>query len=202
MKSWANFACIQQQKLWEVFRKWSQDPFYRPSSNDQDFFWENSEVKRIQFNSIWAFFRKIFPEHVNKDGLKDDIPENDLGSILFGIWYKKVTKCLSCGSDSVKQAYRDTIGHTNRHLTLQESLHGLLKESTRSFCLHCKKQNAECYTQDILTRYPPFLYIEIDSRSGLQRTVSLGEEEYDLISIISGDGSHFVAHLEMPCRSA
>jgi hypothetical protein len=62
----------------------------------------------------------------------------------------------------------------------------------------CQVKNAICFVRDNVTRYPPFLYVEVESTTSSEELVQINDHSYELICSIFGNGFHFVCYVRLP----
>jgi hypothetical protein len=123
------------------------------------------------FNSVWDFFRKIFRFEDN---------QKDLGDVLFGITYRKKQTCLSCSFGDTVHKFLHTIEYNRTTPNMQAAVDAKFKTSRQTRCFACQDPQAHC-----------FVYIEITSFQTLSETITVLNQEHELLATILG---HFVTY--------
>jgi hypothetical protein len=178
-----------QKQILNVFRRWSTESNFNPSIADsqshQLFFWEYTAVTFGVFNSVWDFFRKIFRFEDN---------QKDLGDVLFGITYRKKQTCLSCSFGDTVHKFLHTIEYNRTTPNMQAAVDAKFKTSRQTRCFACQDPQAHCFVEYSIDQYPPFLYIEITSLQTLSETITVLNQEYELLATILDSFRHIRSH--------
>jgi hypothetical protein len=184
--------------LWEQFR----DSGGVPQQADQEYFWQEMQMQKNDFHSVWVFYHRLFPP-INsvKDMTPESVSNLAVNFKLFGILFEKDTECKVCHAkvEGVKRL-RDSL-----LVPMGQSPEQLVKEQYEQrveglTCTVCRYPGV-CMQEHVL-RIPPFLMfdLDIDSKNSTDLKHSYSDQctfwgqPFELIAtVIHVRGVHFVA---------